>query len=49
MMLCIAAAETCREENDGIELLDRRVPVGSEEIGERVQDGIADLHYGQRP
>jgi hypothetical protein len=28
-MLCIVAAETRCEEKDGIELLERRVPVGS--------------------
>jgi hypothetical protein len=30
----------CYEEYDGIELLERRVPVGSEDIGERVQHRI---------
>jgi hypothetical protein len=29
MMLCIVAAEAYHEEKDGIDLLDRRVPVGS--------------------
>jgi hypothetical protein len=33
---------------DGIELLDRRVPVGSKEIGERVQYSVDDVHHGQR-
>jgi hypothetical protein len=28
MMLCIAAAEACHGEKDGIDLLERRVPVG---------------------
>jgi hypothetical protein len=29
------------------ELLERRGPVGSKEIGEKVQDGIDDVHHGQ--
>jgi hypothetical protein len=35
--------------NDGIDLLEGRVPVGSKEIGERVQYGIGDVDHGQRP
>jgi hypothetical protein len=35
--------------NDGIDLLEGRVPVGSKEIGERVQYGISDVDHGQRP
>jgi hypothetical protein len=49
MSLCIAAAEAYHEEKDGTELLDRRVPVESKEIGERVQYNIDDVHHGQRP
>jgi hypothetical protein len=33
---------------DGIGLLERRVPVGPKEIGERVQYKIDDVHHGQR-
>jgi hypothetical protein len=33
---------------DGIDLLDRRVPVESKEIGERVQYDIDDVHHGKR-
>ena len=33
---------------DGIELLERRVPAGSKQIGERVQHYIDDVHHGQR-
>jgi hypothetical protein len=49
MMLCITTAETCREENDGAELLGRRLLIGSKEIVERVQYGIDDVHHDQRP
>jgi hypothetical protein len=34
--------------NDGIDLLERRVPVGSKWIGERVQYSVDDVHHGQR-
>jgi hypothetical protein len=37
------------EEKDGIDLLDRRVPVEPKESGERFQYGIDDVHHGQRP
>jgi hypothetical protein len=38
----------CYEEYDGIELLERRVPVGSKEIGGRVQHRIDEVHHGQK-
>jgi hypothetical protein len=38
----------CYEMYDGIELLERRVPVGSKEIGGRVQHRIDEVHHGQR-
>jgi len=47
MKLCIA--EACCEEYDGIELLKRRVLMGSKEIVERVQYGIDYVHHDQRP
>jgi hypothetical protein len=49
MMLCIAAAEACREENDGTEFLGRKVLMGSKEIVERVQYTVDDVHHDQRP
>jgi hypothetical protein len=48
-LLAIPQAEACCEEKDGIDLREGRVPVGSKEIGERVQYGIDDVHHGQRP
>jgi hypothetical protein len=47
MMLCITTAETCCEENDGTELLGRRLLMESKEIVERVQYGIDDVHHDQ--
>jgi len=47
-VLHFPSAEACCEEKDGIELLDRRLPVGPKEIGEGVQYGIDDVQYGQR-
>jgi hypothetical protein len=44
----IPQAEACCEEYDGIELLEKRVPVGSKEIGERVQHYINDVNRVQR-
>jgi hypothetical protein len=38
----------CYEEYDGIELFERRVPVGSKQIGGRVQHRIDEVHHGQR-
>jgi hypothetical protein len=45
----IAKTKSCYIEKDRVELLDRRVPVGSKEIGERVQYGIDDVHHDRRP
>jgi hypothetical protein len=37
-----------KEKKDGIELLKRRISVGSKQIGERFRYSIDDVHHGQR-